>query len=73
MFRSAAREPDVYAEDLRVPKQKTAPAVQTHHLAEGFSGRLFSFQPAEREARKQSTTVSAKRIHRDFISIRRAA
>lgn len=38
-----------------------------------FSLLSLLFQPAERDARKQSTTVSAKRIHRDFISIRRTA
>lgn len=36
---AATREPDVYAEDLRVPKQKQL--LHIHHLTEGSSGVVF--------------------------------
>lgn len=40
MFRSAAGEPDVYTENLRVPKQK--PPLQTHAAPPGAFLEVFS-------------------------------
>lgn len=57
----------------RMFTQKTCVSINKNGLLQTHTTSPRAFFLLFQLARKQSTTVSAKRIHRDFISIRRAA